>query len=238
MPSPVSGGALLYPAVTAIPELPRCGFHRTFPTPVHYHRRIEMINDRSDIVDPVRELIDEHVIFMSALEELVAVTHRLVKQEGVVDPEALAAMEAHWHAVDEHLNVHFLKEEEIFFPAIERLFPTARVKFQFLHVDHDRLRDAFEVFTKLLQHARYGHLGRANIGELAHVAAEMVRLFYYHIVAEDVVYLDVASEMLTAEESRALGVKMRALEDRLRERCGAVSLESREASTPTGREAR
>jgi hemerythrin-like domain-containing protein len=180
-----------------------------------------MIHDRPDILDPVRELIDEHVIFMRALEELVAITTSIGTETEAIAPEILSALETQWHAVDEHLNVHFLKEEEIFFPAIERLFPTARVKFQFLHVDHDRLREAFERFTLLLQFARHGRLPSTKLGDLLRVSTEMVRLFYYHIVAEDVVYLDVAAQMLSAEESTALAESMRALEDRLRERCGA-----------------
>ena len=182
-----------------------------------------MIERRSDILDPVRELIDEHVIFLEALEELVIVTAGLDRTRLSIDAATLEAIDGLWRMVDEHLNVHFLKEEEIFFPAIERLFPQARVKFQFLHVDHDRLREAFERFTAILQHARYARTARREIEELATVATLMVRLFYFHIVAEDTVYLDVASEMLSPEESRGLALRMRALEDRLRERCDAVS---------------
>jgi hemerythrin-like domain-containing protein len=185
-----------------------------------------MLPEHQHIIDPVRELIDEHAVFMRALEELVTVTSTLPADTSQIDRTALAAMEEQWSAVDEHLNVHFLKEEEIFFPAIERMFPSARVKFQFLHVDHDRLRDAFERFTHLLQHARYGRINGERRAEFARVAAEMVRLFYYHIVAEDVVYLDVASQMLTDAEATALSARMHELENRLRERCASVSSEA------------
>ncbi|MBC8144368.1 MAG: hemerythrin domain-containing protein [bacterium] len=184
-----------------------------------------MIHDRSTITDPVRELLDEHVIFLAALEELVDVTARIDRDAAAIEPELIESMQRLWASVDMHLNVHFLKEEEIFFPAIERLFPSARVKFQFLHVDHDRLRDEFEHFTQLLMYARHDRLDAASKDALRGVAAKMVRLFYYHIVAEDIVYLDVASTMLTPEESRALSVRMHNLEERLRERCDAVSLE-------------
>jgi hemerythrin-like domain-containing protein len=190
-----------------------------------------MIQDRSRLIDPVRELIDEHVLFMSALEDLVGVTATIGPEQASIDGATLEALQELLDAVDEHLNVHFLKEEEIFFPAIERLFPTARIKFQFLHVDHDRLREAFELFIGLVQRARHGRLPRARFGELSRIATEMVRLFYYHIVAEDAVYLDVASQMLSAEESLALSAKMRELEERLRERCDAVSGPVREEPT-------
>lgn len=182
------------------------------PTPTH-------------LIDPVRELIDEHVIFMRALEELVGVSAGIGGTLERIDGPTLDALQELLDAVDEHLNVHFLKEEEIFFPAIERLFPSARVKFQFLHVDHDRLRDAFELFIALVQSARHGRLERERFGELPRLATEMVRLFYYHIVAEDAVYLDVASQMLSADEAAALSGRMRMLEERLRERCDAVSIE-------------
>lgn len=182
-----------------------------------------MIPERVRLIDPVRELIDEHVLFMSALEELVCVTITISPDSERIDAAILDSLQHLVDSIDEHLNVHFLKEEEIFFPAIERLFPTARVKFQFLHVDHDRLREAFELFLALVQSARHGRLSSRRFGELASLAAEMVRLFYYHIVAEDAVYLDVASQMLTSEESSALHERMHRLEERLRERCDAVS---------------
>lgn len=177
-----------------------------------------MKTDRAALIDPVRELIDEHVLFMSALEELVEVTGSIAVDGPRIEPATLASLQSLIDVVDEHLNVHFLKEEEIFFPAIEWLFPTARVKFQFLHVDHDRLRDTFELFFALVQSARHGRLERARFIELRKLASEMVRLFYFHIVAEDAVYLDVASEMLSADEASRLSVQMHALEERLREK--------------------
>ena len=183
--------------------------------------------NRTHLIDPVRELIDEHVIFMRALEDLVDVTRGIGGEQQAIDRPTLDALQELLDAVDEHLNVHFLKEEEVFFPAIERLFPSARVKFQFLHVDHDRLREAFELFIALVQSARHGRLEPTSFAELPRLATEMVRLFYYHIVAEDAVYLDVASQMLSAEESAALSGRMRLLEERLRERCDAVSIEGR-----------
>lgn len=179
-----------------------------------------MITERSQIADPVRDLLDEHVVFLGALEQLVDVTARIDRNQASIAPPVMLTMQELWSAVDKHLNVHFLKEEEIFFPAIERLFPSARVKFQFLHVDHDRLREEFDRFTELLLWARHAHVKPSTIDELRRVAREMVRLFYYHIVAEDVVYLDVASTMLSPEESASLGERMRTLEERLRERMG------------------
>ena len=81
----------------------------------------------------------------------------------------------------------------------------------------------FEIFIQLVQNARHGRLAGDGFAELARLAGEMVRLFYYHIVAEDVVYLDVAAELLSTGEAETLGRQMHALEERLRERCAAVS---------------
>jgi hemerythrin-like domain-containing protein len=167
--------------------------------------------------DPVRQLIDEHEIFMNALDGLAETLASIPGGSESIPAAALPAIVHAWESINEHLNVHFVKEEEIFFPYIERLFKGGRVKFQFLHIDHDRLREDFERFTILLQNHRVGHSSASGVDELRHLAGEMIELFYYHIVAEDTIYLDVAGLELTAEESAEVLDRMRRIESRLRE---------------------
>src|SRR5947208_2412769 len=96
---------------------------------------------RQETGDPILELIDEHKKFMSALAQLESELEPAT--DGILSNKSFAVVQSAWREVNEHLNVHFVKEEEVFFPFIESMFPYARVKFQFLHVDHDRLRECF-----------------------------------------------------------------------------------------------
>lgn len=154
---------------------------------------------------------------MEALQNLAFVMGGVPEGAAEISAEALATVERVWHEVNEHLNVHFVKEEEVFFPFIERLIPGARVKFQFLHVDHERLREAFESYTHALQN--YRALGHSveGVQVLRTVAAEMIRWFSYHIVAEDSIYFEIAGSQLSPDESADVLCEMARIEARLRE---------------------
>jgi iron-sulfur cluster repair protein YtfE (RIC family) len=167
--------------------------------------------------DPVRQLIDEHEMFMEALEELSAIMASVSDTASMLPPSALRSVEEVWRSVNEHLNVHFVKEEEVFFPLIERLFPGARVKFQFLHMDHEKLRENFEEFTCALQDYRLLGQSATAVAVLRRVSAEMIRLFYYHIIAEDTIYFEVAGETMSESESAEALYRMAMIESRLRE---------------------
>lgn len=172
---------------------------------------------RPDSNNPVRQLIDEHEIFMEALEQMGLALQKIDDEAVVIPEDVLTSIEQAWIAINEHLNIHFVKEEEIFFPYIERLIPGSRVKFQFLHVDHDKLREAFEAFTLSLQDYRAGRTNRWRAREMKRITAEMVHWFYYHIVAEDTIYLQIAEQEMAPEESREVLQRMQALEARLKE---------------------
>jgi hemerythrin-like domain-containing protein len=167
--------------------------------------------------DPVRQLIDEHEIFMDALNELAGVMATFSDGARRMPAGAMSTIEGAWHAVNEHLNVHFVKEEDIFFPFIERLVPGARVKFQFLHVDHERLRECFELFTEALQDVRAHGTSARCISTLRGATSEMIRWFESHIVAEDSIYFDIAGRELSPHECDDVLAQMSAVESRLRE---------------------
>ncbi|MDB5035516.1 MAG: hypothetical protein JWQ98_2757 [Chlorobi bacterium] len=181
--------------------------------------------------DPIRQLIDEHEIFMEALNDLAAAMLLVPEGARELPPGVFATAEAIWRAVNEHLNVHFVKEEEVFFPYIERMIPGARVKFQFLHVDHDRLRENFEEYTEALQNYRAFGGSMGGVRTIRLVAGEMIRWFYYHIIAEDAVYFDIAERTMSPEESREVLGRMRSIEARLREQV-APFVEKREDFRP------
>jgi iron-sulfur cluster repair protein YtfE (RIC family) len=154
---------------------------------------------------------------MDALHELATVMAMVPDGAPRMPVGAMSTIEHAWHAVNEHLNVHFVKEEDIFFPFIERLVPGARVKFQFLHVDHERLRESFELFTEALQDVRAHGTSARCIATLRTATAEMIRWFEYHIVAEDSIYFEIAGRELSPDECDDVLAQMRAVELRLRE---------------------
>jgi iron-sulfur cluster repair protein YtfE (RIC family) len=165
----------------------------------------------------VRQLIDEHEIFMEALNELRRIVKALPDDAMSIPAGELAAIEQVWHAVNEHLNVHFIKEEVVFFPMIERLIPGSRVKFQFLHVDHDRLRENFEQLTTALQNYRSRGGTIETVSQFRMLAGEMIRWFYYHIIAEDTIYFEIAGAEMDADETSAALKEMEKIESQLRE---------------------
>lgn len=189
-----------------------------------------MIAKTPSRTDPVRQLIDEHEIFMDALGDLRRILSSLSEGTSIIPADDMARIDEIWKAVNEHLNVHFVKEEVVFFPMIERLIPGARVKFQFLHVDHDRLREDFEEFTIRLQNYR-AHGGSVEIvAALKHLGNEMIRWFYYHIVAEDTIYFEVAGERMDSDEVKLALTRMEQIESELRESLpdtGTMPLEQR-----------
>jgi hemerythrin-like domain-containing protein len=172
------------------------------------------------LTDPVRQLLDEHEIFMEALYALAEAMSTVPAGASTCPPDVYETIERVWSSVNEHLNVHFVKEEEIFFPHIEKLIPGSRVKFQFLHVDHDRLRENFEDFTEALQNYRAVGGTARGVSDIRKLSAEMIRWFYFHIIAEDAVYFDIAEQTMSPEESKELLGRMRLLEGRLREQVG------------------
>jgi hemerythrin-like domain-containing protein len=182
-----------------------------------FPRALPVTNRVPSSTDPVRQLIDEHEIFMDALHELATVMASVNDGAQRMPIGAMSTIEQAWHAVNEHLNVHFVKEEDIFFPFIERLVPGARVKFQFLHIDHERLRESFELFTEALQDCRAHGTSATCIRTLRTATAEMIRWFEYHIVAEDSIYFEIAEKELSRSECDEVLARMHAVEQRLRE---------------------
>ncbi|MBL0331607.1 MAG: hemerythrin domain-containing protein [Chlorobiota bacterium] len=170
-----------------------------------------------ELLNPAQSLINEHVIFMESLNKLSEALKFLDQECNDLPDSILQIAESTYFDMNEHLNIHFIKEEEIFFPLIEHIFPSGRAKFQFLHIDHDKLRLTFEQFSNLLQDIRSFGADNKLIIKLKDVSTEMIRLFYYHIVAEDTVYLEVAREKLPSDIAELAIKQMNELESRIRE---------------------
>jgi hemerythrin-like domain-containing protein len=185
--------------------------------PFNASTECDVISKIPSRTDPVRQLIDEHEIFMDALGELRRIMSSLPEGTLLIPPDDLASIQEIWHVVNEHLNVHFVKEEVVFFPMIERMIPGSRVKFQFLHIDHERLRENFEEFTIALQNYRAQGQSVDTVTTFWRLGEEMIRWFFYHIVAEDTIYFEIAGEEMDPTETAAVLKQMEQIESELRE---------------------
>jgi hemerythrin-like domain-containing protein len=111
-----------------------------------------------------------------------------------------------------------IKEEQIFFPRLEKLVPQGRIKFLFLNYDHEYLRKYFDDFCNIVSDYE-------NDAVPIHVTIKQVietgRLIVYnllqHILAEDTVYFEVAEKGFSQEELTVMGADMVELENKLKE---------------------
>lgn len=84
-----------------------------------------------ELLNPAQSLINEHVIFMESLNKLSEALKFLDQECNDLPDSILQIAESTYFDMNEHLNIHFIKEEEIFFPLIEHIFPSGRAKFNF-----------------------------------------------------------------------------------------------------------
>jgi hemerythrin-like domain-containing protein len=171
-------------------------------------------------VNPIEQLLVEHDAFRGMCDELQTLID-VWKSEGY-----LAAITAKEYAlllkcretIREHLNVHLVKEEEVFFPRLEKLVPQGRVKFLFLNYDHEYLREYFDDFSLSITLYEEDHLPMHRaIERIILSGVRIIDNLLQHILAEDTVYFELAHSGLSPEDLAEMGREMHELELRLRE---------------------
>jgi hemerythrin-like domain-containing protein len=171
--------------------------------------------------NPILQLLAEHDAFRLICDELTELLDRLSAADyrAVIGPSEYALLLKSRETIREHLNVHLVKEEEIFFPRLEKLVPQGRVKFLYLNYDHEYLRQYFDEFCNMIsdfEHER--DPGHRTISRLIRSGRLITQNLVQHILAEDSVYFKLASEGFDDREMEQIGNEMAALESRLRER--------------------
>lgn len=169
---------------------------------------------------PIRQLLREHDAFRHSCDELLGCIERLEREgyRASITTSDYALMLKTRENIREHLNVHLVKEEQVFFPRLERLVPQGRVKFLFLNYDHEYLRDYFEDFCKLVSDYEEDRVPmHISVKRLIATGRLIVHNLLQHILAEDTVYFELAEHGFSEHELSEMGREMHLLELRLQE---------------------
>jgi hemerythrin-like domain-containing protein len=170
--------------------------------------------------NPVLQLLGEHEAFRHSCDGLIALIERLERDGyrasiGTMDYATLLRTK---ETIREHLNVHLIKEEQIFFPRLEKLVPQGRVKFLFLNYDHEYLRKYFDDFCNIVVDYENDAVPmHVTIQRIVETGKLIVYNLLQHILAEDTVYFEVAEKGFTDDELAAMGAEMIELENKLKE---------------------
>ncbi|MBS1903073.1 MAG: hemerythrin domain-containing protein [Bacteroidetes bacterium] len=170
--------------------------------------------------NPVRQLLAEHVAFRAACDELLTLIERLQRDgyRAHIQTADYATLLRTREIIREHLNVHLVKEEEIFFPRLEQIVPQGRVKFLFLNYDHEFLRDYFNEFCTIVSDFEEDRVPmHVSVKRIIETGSHIVHNLIQHILTEDTVYFEVAEHGFDDETLEAMGNEMLALERRLKE---------------------
>jgi hemerythrin-like domain-containing protein len=170
--------------------------------------------------NPVRQLLDEHAAFRISCNDLLGFLERLEKDgyRASITTSDYALMLKTRENIREHLIVHLLKEEEIFFPRLEKLVPQGRIKFLFLNYDHEYLRNYFEDFCTIVGDYENDRVAmHISVRKLIETGKLIIHNLLQHILAEDTVYFEVAESGFSEAELEEMGKEMQQLESKLKE---------------------
>jgi hemerythrin-like domain-containing protein len=177
---------------------------------------------RSEETDkhPIRQLLREHEAFRHSCDDLLTCIERLEREgyRAAIRTGDYALMLKTRENIREHLNVHLVKEEQVFFPRLEKLVPHGRVKFLFLNYDHEYLRDHFEDFCRIVSDYEEDRVPmHVTVRRFIETGRLIVHNLLQHILAEDTVYFELAEHGFSTSELTEMGHEMHALESRLQE---------------------
>jgi hemerythrin-like domain-containing protein len=170
--------------------------------------------------NPIRQLLDEHAAFRISCNDLLGFIERLERDgyRATIMTGDYALMLKTRENIREHLNVHLIKEEEIFFPRLERLVPQGRIKFLYLNYDHEYLRNYFEDFCAIVSDFENDRVPmHVSIRRIIETGRLIIHNLLQHILAEDTVYFEVAESGFSEKELEEMGEEMKQLEARLNE---------------------
>ena len=170
--------------------------------------------------NPVKQLLDEHDAFRISCDELLLMIARL-EHEGYlasITTRDYATLLKTRENIREHLNVHLVKEEEVFFPCLEKIVPQGRIKFLFLNYDHEYLRIYFDQFSKIVSDFENDRVAmHVTVRKVIDTGKLIVHNLLQHILTEDAVYFELAENGFSESELEEMGKEMIALEMRLKE---------------------
>jgi hemerythrin-like domain-containing protein len=170
-------------------------------------------------LNPIKQLLAEHEVFRGSCDELRVLLDRLDKEgyRASISTSDYALLLKTQSVIREHLNVHLVKEEQVFFPRLEQLVPQGRIKFLFLNYDHEYLRDYFEEFSNAISDFENDrvpmHISVLRIRTTGHLIIDNL---LQHILAEDTVYFELAELGFDVATLEAMAREMNEIEFSLR----------------------
>jgi hemerythrin-like domain-containing protein len=185
----------------------------------HYQRSYS-VSEQDQSNNPIKQLLDEHVAFRISCNDLLGFIERLERDgyRATITTSDYALMLKTRENIREHLNVHLIKEEEIFFPRLEKLVPQGRIKFLYLNYDHEYLRNYFEDFCSIVSDFENDRVPmHVTIRRLIETGRLIIHNLLQHILAEDTVYFEVAESGFSKSELDEMGNEMKRLEAKLKE---------------------
>ncbi|MEP7234749.1 MAG: hemerythrin domain-containing protein [Ignavibacteriota bacterium] len=170
--------------------------------------------------NPITQLLLEHDAFRISCSELLGFLERLERDgyRASISTSDYALMLKTRENIREHLNVHLVKEEEVFFPRLEKIVPQGRIKFLYLNYDHEYLRIYFEEYSTIVSDYENDRVPmHVTIRKLIETGKQIIHNLLQHILAEDTVYFELAESGFSEEELSEIGEEMLALEAKLKE---------------------
>lgn len=170
--------------------------------------------------NPIRQLLDEHEAFRHSCDDLLRLIDRLEKdgyRAALVTGDYALLLKTR-ETIREHLNIHLVKEELVFFPRLEELVPNGRVKFLFLNYDHEYLRIYFDDFCNAISDFEEDRVPmHISVKRIITSGRLIVENLIKHILTEDNVYFELAEKGFDPATLEAMGTEMRVIEARLKE---------------------
>jgi hemerythrin-like domain-containing protein len=178
------------------------------------------VSDTQSTINPIRQLLDEHEAFRISCNDLLGFIERLERDgyRAAITTADYALMLKTRENIREHLNIHLVKEEEIFFPRLEKIVPQGRIKFLYLNYDHEYLRNYFDDFCAIVSDFENDRVPmHVTVRRIIETGRLIVHNLLQHILAEDTVYFEVAEMGFSEDELQDMGKEMLDLESRLKE---------------------
>ncbi|HYM20576.1 MAG TPA: hemerythrin domain-containing protein [Candidatus Kapabacteria bacterium] len=175
--------------------------------------------------NPVKQLLAEHDAFRASCDELQRVVHRLEHDgyRAVIGTSDYATLLRTREVIREHLNVHLVKEEQVFFPRLEAIVPQGRIKFLFLNYDHEFLRVYFDEFCKIVSDFEDDRVPmHVTVKRVIEVGSHIITNLLQHILTEDSVYFEVAENGFDQKTLDEMGREMKELEFKLKEQTAPI----------------
>ena len=178
--------------------------------------------------DPIERLLMEHRGIMRQVADLRAAVATLARDGDAALPAVRRVLLATARMIERELFAHARREDDVLFPALERVFgreEALTVEMRREHVDIHAQADRFRGTLRELNQVEHPAIvregerlaslaGAGGAAELRASGAEMIRLLDEHFRKEEEILFPLAREVLSERELEAVGRGMEALDPR------------------------